>query len=146
MSTQDQVINIIANVLEEVVQDRGHNIAFVGNNIRCYKSIDDFFVCGEKFQNITFHIVGEGISYDEAGGIKKSGLANCIYYGLMNHAQLAALLKDMNLHIFPFHSESFSKVAFEAAAMVVSSVVYDDYGTTEWITTDRQERFCSEYY
>lgn len=112
------------------------NIVFIGNNIR-YKGIDDYYALAEKFQNITFHIVGGGMGYDVAKEIEKHGLENCVYHGLMNHIQLAELLKKMDLHIFPSRSEGFGKVTFETAAMGVPSIVYADYGAAEWITTDK---------
>lgn len=111
-----------------------NDIIFIGNNIK-YKGIDDYFHLAKKFPNISFHIVGGGIGYDVAGEIKKLGLKNCFYHGLMNHAQMADLLKKMDLHIFPSRSEGFPKVTLETAAMGIPSVVYSDYGASEWITT-----------
>lgn len=112
------------------------NIAFIGNNIR-YKGIDDYFVMAEKFQNITFHIVGGGIGYDVSAEIEKRKLINVVYHGLMTHKQMAELLQNIDLHIFPSRSEGFPKVTLETAAMGVPSVVYSDYGAAEWITTGK---------
>lgn len=112
------------------------NIAFIGNNIR-YKGIDDYFGMAEKFQNITFHIVGGGIGYDVSAEIEKRKLINVVYHGLMTHKQMAELLQNIDLHIFPSRSEGFPKVTLETAAMGVPSIVYSDYGATEWITTGK---------
>jgi glycosyltransferase involved in cell wall biosynthesis len=40
----------------------------------------------------------------------------------------------MDLHVFPSHSEGFPKVTLETAAAGIPSLVYSDYGATEWIT------------
>lgn len=110
------------------------NIAFIGNNIR-YKGIDDYFAVAEKFPLITFHIIGEGLGYDVESEIKKRRLGNCVYHGLLNHKQLYDTLKQIDLHIFPSRSEGFPKVTLETASMGVPSIVYDDYGAAEWITS-----------
>ena len=59
----------------------------------------------------------------------------------MNHAQIAELLNEMDLHIFPSRSEGFPKVTLETAAMGVPSVVYGDYGASEWITISGKNGF-----
>ena len=41
----------------------------------------------------------------------------------------------MDLHILPSRSEGFPKVTLETAAAGVPSIVYDDYGAEEWITS-----------
>ena len=41
------------------------------------------------------------------------------------------------MHIFPSRSEGFPKVTLETAAMGVPSIVYSDYGASEWITTGK---------
>lgn len=112
------------------------NIAFIGNNIR-YKGIDDYFAIAEKFQDITFHIIGGGIGYDVSAEIEKRKLINVVYHGLMTHKQIAELLQNIELHIFPSRFEGFPKVVLETAAMGVPSIVYADYGAAEWITTGK---------
>ena len=117
-------------------RDKLHNIAFIGNNIR-YKGIDDFYAIAEKFPELTFHIVGGGIGYDVVEEIGSKGLRNCVYHGLMDHTQISEFLKGIDLHIFPSRSEGFPKVTLETAAMGVPSIVYSDYGASEWITTGK---------
>lgn len=123
-------------VAENRQKDALCNIAFIGNNIR-YKGIDDFFAIAEKFQNITFHIVGGGMGYDAEKEIRERKLENCVYHGLMNHFQMAEFLKNIDLHIFPSRCEGFPKVTLETAAMGVPSIVYGDYGAAEWIITGK---------
>lgn len=112
------------------------NIAFIGNNIR-YKGIDDYFTVAERFSDIKFHIIGGGLGYDVESEIKKRGLKNCIYHGLLNHKELYKVLKLIDLHIFPSRSEGFPKVTLETASMGVPSIVYGDYGAAEWITSEK---------
>ena len=40
----------------------------------------------------------------------------------------------MDLHILPSRSEGFPKVILETAAAGIPSVLYSDYGASEWIT------------
>lgn len=110
------------------------NIIFIGNNIR-YKGIEDYYTIAKKFPDLTFHIVGGGIDYDVNMEIEMHRLTNCIYHGLMNHCQIAELLNNMDIHIFPSRSEGFPKVILETASMGVPSIVYNDYGAKEWITS-----------
>lgn len=112
------------------------HIVFIGNNIR-YKGIDDYFNIAERFPNMTFHIVGGGIGYDAVKEIEKRGLQNCVYHGLMDHVHMVELLKGVDLHIFPSRSEGFPKVTLETASMGIPSIVYGDYGASEWITTGK---------
>ncbi|MNY44492.1 putative poly(glycerol-phosphate) alpha-glucosyltransferase [compost metagenome] len=44
-------------------------------------------------------------------------------------------MAQIDLHILPSRSEGFPKVILETAAAGVPSIVYDDYGADEWITT-----------
>lgn len=119
-------------------QPRNHDsltdIAFIGNNMR-YKGVEDFFTLAARFPAITFHIVGGGIGYDAPARVAELQLTNVVCHGTLPHDRLAALLAKVDLHIFPSRSEGFPKVTLETAAMGVPSVVYADYGASEWITS-----------
>ena len=65
------------------------------------------------------------------------GLKNVNCHGTLNHQQLSQFLPTVQLHIFPSRAEGFPKVTLETAAAGVPSLVYDDYGADEWITTGK---------
>jgi glycosyltransferase involved in cell wall biosynthesis len=85
--------------------------------------------------------VGTGngkINIDEEVNIRH--LDNVVYHGGLTHSELIILLQNVDLHIFPSHSEGFPKVTLETAAAGVPSLVYSDYGASEWIT-DHKDGF-----
>lgn len=110
------------------------NVIFIGHDMR-RKGISDILFLAQRFPNLTFHLVGDGNGCNINDMIAKHGVTNCKVYGTMSQRQLAKLLSEMDIHIFPSRSEGFPKVTLEAAAMGVPSIVYADYGATEWITT-----------
>lgn len=110
------------------------NIAFIGNNMK-YKGIEDIFSLAETFPDITFHIIGGGIGYDPTSEVNKRKLGNVICHGLKSHTEISELLKNIDLHVFPSRSEGFPKVTLETAASGVPSIVYGDYGASEWISS-----------
>uniref|UniRef100_UPI003567F604 glycosyltransferase family 4 protein n=1 Tax=Bacteroides finegoldii TaxID=338188 RepID=UPI003567F604 len=113
-----------------------HNIVFIGTDMR-RKGVADIMKLAKRFPNITFNLVGGGLGFDATSEIKRLDLMNCKYHGVLSHEQIAKLLTNMDLHIFPSRSEGFPKVTLETAAMGIPSVVYSDYGAAEWITTGK---------
>ncbi len=110
------------------------NIIYIGRLFK-RKGIYDLVEVAKKFPNLNFHIVGEG----SEGKIfelliEREKLLNIKLYGRLSHTELSELLKTMDLHLFPSRSEGFPKVTLETAAAGVPSVVYSDYGASEWIT------------
>lgn len=116
------------------------NIIYIGRVFK-RKGIYDFLDIAKNFPDLNFHIVGEG---DETDSIKQiielEKLHNITIYGRLNHEELANLLRKMELHLFPSRSEGFPKVTLETAAAGVPSLVYSDYGASEWIT-DHKDGF-----
>ena len=102
------------------------------------KGIDDYLILAKRFPKIKFHVAGGavgGVDYERQ--CKDSGLKNVVFHGPVNHDKLKEILKDVQLHIFPSRAEGFPKVTLETAAAGVPSLVYDDYGADEWITTGK---------
>lgn len=111
-----------------------HNIILIGNDL-VRKGIFDYIELAKEFQDLTFHVVGTGNGkIDVNEEIKTRGLSNIKNHGGLKHAELVALLKQMDLHILPSLSEGFPKVTLETAAAGVASLVYSDYGAAEWIS------------
>ena len=67
--------------------------------------------------------------------ITLDNLKNTKLRGTVSHQELAIELINTQLHILPSRSEGFPKVILETAAAGVPSVVYSDYGASEWITS-----------
>lgn len=111
------------------------DVILIGADLK-RKGIDDYLVLAAKFPGLRFHVAGGSVGgIDYAKQCADCGLANIIFHGPVSHAQLAELLKRVQLHIFPSRAEGFPKVTLETAAAGVPSVVYGDYGATEWITS-----------
>lgn len=110
------------------------NIVLIGNDL-IRKGIDDYLTLAHYFPMLTFHIVGTGNGrIDVAQEIQKRNLENIVYHGGLTHSRLVELLQTIDLHLFPSRSEGFPKVTLETAAAGVPSLVYSDYGASEWIT------------
>ena len=110
------------------------DIIIIANNL-FYKGYKDFFYLASKFSNLNFHIVGSAnglISVEDEIEIRK--LLNITFHKQLNHLELNQLLQKVQLHIFPSRSEGFPKVLLETACAGVVSLVYSDYGASEWIT------------
>ena len=123
-----------ANVVK---RDRLTDVAIVGSNL-FYKGLVDFFELAKRFPNLKFHVIGSGMGkVSPSDEVKKLGLSNVVCHGNLSHAELAETLKQIQLHVFPSRAEGFPKVTLETAAAGVPSVVYDDYGADEWITTGK---------
>ncbi len=101
------------------------------------KGIYDYLQIAESFPGLEFLIAGDGpekISVQKY--ISDYKLSNVKMLGVLQHAQLAEVLAEVQLHILPSRSEGFPKVILETASAGVPSIVYGDYGASEWITQD----------
>lgn len=109
------------------------SIILIGNDL-IRKGIYDYLELANLFTQVKFHIVGTGNGkIDINDEVKKRQLENIVYHGGLSHDKLVKLLKEINLHILPSHSEGFPKVILETAAAGVPSLVYSDYGASEWM-------------
>lgn len=111
-----------------------NDIIFIGSDLK-RKRINEFLDLAIIFPNIRFHIVGGDPSF--AFELEKSKIKNVIFHGRLSHDDLSDLLSKMDIHVFPSRSEGFPKVTLETAAAGVPSIVYSDYGASEWITTGK---------
>ncbi|MCM1139289.1 MAG: glycosyltransferase family 4 protein [Muribaculum sp.] len=109
-------------------------IVFIGNDLK-RKRVDEFLELARLFPNMSFNIVGGNNSFIAELG--KEHLQNVTYHGRLSHMEMAKLLSKMDLHVFPSRSEGFPKVTLETAAAGVPSIVYGDYGASEWITSGK---------
>lgn len=119
---------------EEKIISKLKNVIYIGRLFE-RKGVFDFLNIAEKFPNRQFHLVGDGVQKAQIlKTIQDKQLKNIKTYGILDHDDLGKLLETMDLHILPSRSEGFPKVTLETAAAGVPSLVYSDYGATEWIS------------
>ncbi|MCK8480548.1 glycosyltransferase family 4 protein [Psychroserpens algicola] len=110
------------------------NVIYIGRLLE-RKGVYDVLDAAKAFPELQFHLVGDG---QEREAIKKhitqEQLANVKLHGIIDHSVLNELLKTIDLHVLPSRSEGFPKVILETAAAGVPSIVYNDYGASEWIS------------
>lgn len=140
LKTKDKVLylGVEAELFKNTVKrEKLTDVAIIGSNL-FYKGLNDFFELAKRFPQLKFHVIGSGMGkVDPKVEIERLGLKNCVAHGSLTHKQLAEELKNIQLHIFPSRAEGFPKVTLETAAASVPSLVYDDYGASEWITTGK---------
>ena len=136
------------------------DIVFIGSLIQ-RKNIEEFFKLAKKFPNLNFHVVGNKkylkvsrkrkINYkDEWQNKTKKNtelefLDNITLHGKLSRDNLPKLLRNMDLLFLPSRSEGFPKVILEAAASGVPSIVYSDYGASEWIENGKNGFVVNEF-
>jgi glycosyltransferase involved in cell wall biosynthesis len=136
-------IDIFINLDKSI--DKLKNIIYIGRLFK-RKGIYEFLTLAKIYPNLKFHIVGEGSEEESVKAyIDEHTIQNIVLHGRLDHVQLAKLLKDMDLHIFPSRSEGFPKVTLETAASGVPSIVYSDYGASEWLT-DHKDGFVVDTF
>lgn len=137
LKTENEVL-LLGTESENFLNTKPSNIKLnklimIGNDLML-KGIDDLFELAKLFSNLEFHIVGSGNDkIDVNKEIQRANLKNTFYHGLISQEELANLLQNMQLHIFPSRSEGFPKVILETACAGIPSIVYDDYGANQWI-------------
>ena len=110
------------------------SIAYIGR-LKKRKGIYDIVELARVFPTIDFLIFGNGEERENLLRlIKLEKLNNLLLKGVLPHLKLSKELEKIDLHILPSRSEGFPKVTLETAAAGVPSIVYADYGASEWIT------------
>tara|TARA_B100001540_G_C15732494_1_gene608268 strand:- start:8 stop:1048 length:1041 start_codon:yes stop_codon:yes gene_type:complete len=106
------------------------NIIFIGSLIE-RKRVHEFILLAQEYNNISFHIVGDGPEKDI---LNKNISNNVVFHGHMNYDSIKTILLRCQLMFLPSKSEGFPKVILEAASFGVPSMVYNTYGASEWLT------------
>lgn len=110
-------------------------VIFIGRLLK-RKGIYDYLEVAKVFPNIEFQVLGEGEEKKNLDAyILQNNISNITFLGVLNHSEMAKILTETDLHILPSRSEGFPKVTLETAAAGVPSIVYGDYGASEWIAT-----------
>ena len=105
------------------------SILFIGGLIK-RKRVFEFIALAKLFPNIQFKIIGEG---PEQQILQYKGLLNVTFFGRLNCKEMDVIFSSSDLMFLPSKSEGFPKVILEAASAGVPSLVYDNYGASDWI-------------
>ena len=117
------------------------NIVFVGN-LNKRKRAGEFLQLAEKFPDINFNIIGDGIDKES---LKIKAANNVTFFGHLNQQDVASKFNEMDLHILPSISEGFPKVILEAASSGIPSIVYSNYGASEWIVNNKNGFIVNDF-
>jgi glycosyltransferase involved in cell wall biosynthesis len=136
MPTEEKVLYLgvdSAMFKSHTIKEEIPKVLMIGNDL-VRKGVFDYFELAKKFPEITFYLAGSGNGKIDVNlEISKRNLNNVIYKGSVTTQQLLTLLQDVSIHILPSRSEGFPKVMLETAAAGVPTILYSDYGASEWI-------------
>lgn len=116
-------------------KDKKFTIIYIGR-LKKRKGVYDILELAKHYREIDFLLYGDGeerVNLEQE--IQQFQLLNVFLKGVVSHKELRDEILKSNLHILPSRSEGFPKVTLETAAAGVPSIVYSDYGATEWIKT-----------
>jgi len=105
------------------------SIVFVGGLIK-RKRVDEFLQLTEFYPQINFNIIGNGPEKDD---LEKKASSNVVFHGVLAHAKMNAIFQQSDLLFLPAKSEGFPKVILESASAGIPSIVYSNYGASNWI-------------
>ena len=125
-------LGVESDIYAKKVRSKLKNIVFVGN-LNKRKRVGEFLELAEKFPNINFNIIGNGI---DRKLLEYKATKNVTFLGHLNHHEIASKFSEMDLHVLHSVSEGFPKVILEAAASGIPSIVYSHYGASEWIVNN----------
>ena len=106
------------------------NIVFVGT-LKKRKRVEEFLELAKHFPKMSFNVIGDGV---DSKSLRSNASKNVTFFGQLNQQELASRFNYMDLLFLPSKSEGFPKVILEAAASGIPSVVYSEYGASEWIS------------
>ncbi len=119
-------------------------IIFLSNDMK-RKRVDELLKLSLLFPSLKFHIVGND-KHDFLGQmLRNADYPNVCYHGMLNHEQLGDILYECQLHVLMSKSEGFPRGIIECAAAGLPSLVYNDYGASEWITHFENGIICKDF-
>lgn len=107
-----------------------------------YKRIDFllqvFAQLRKQYPDLIFHVVGEGPAAGELRQLANDlGIAaSVVFYGKLNHAELAAMNRRMLLFLFAGVNETFGMAPLEAIACGTPVVAHNSGGPREFVKPD----------
>ena len=124
------------------------NVVLIGHDL-VRKGVFDYLELSSKYKDICFHLIGSGNGKIDLRKIIDDGkdiYQNVIYHGPLGHIELQKFLEsqDIDLLILPSKSEGFPKVILECASYGIPSMVFNDYGASEWLTNYKDGFICND--
>lgn len=119
-------------------------IVFLSNDMK-RKRVDEFINLSLLFPMLSFHIVGSD-KHGFLNQILQNGdYENIHNHGMLNHEDLNDVLESCQLHVLMSRSEGFPRGIIECAAAGLPSLVYNDYGASEWIAHLENGIVCKDF-
>jgi glycosyltransferase involved in cell wall biosynthesis len=134
-------LGVESKLYESKVKNKLTNIVFVGSLIK-RKNVSQIIDLGAKFPDLNFHVIGDG---NLLNILNEDAPENIKFYGKLNPLELSEVLQSMDALFLPSRSEGFPKVILEAAASGIPSIVYSDYGASEWINNGKNGFVVNEF-
>ena len=134
-------LGVESDIYSSKVRNKLKNIVFVGS-LNKRKRVGELLELAEIFPDINFNIIGDGIDMQS---LKIKAANNVIFFGHLSQLELASKFNEMDLHILPSKSEGFPKVILEAASAGIPSIVYSDYGASEWISNNENGFIVNDF-
>ena len=134
-------LGVDADLFSEKLRKRLKNVVFIGSLTK-RKRVNEFLQLAKQFSHLNFYIIGSGI---ELSFLKNNATTNVTFLGTLTQKEVSSILNKMDLHILPSKCEGFPKVILEAAAAGIPSLVYSDYGASEWIVNNNNGFIVGEY-
>ena len=122
-------LGVETNIFNFKLKKKLQNIVFIGSLTK-RKKVEEILSLAKKFSMLNFYIIGGG---NEEEYLRSLATENVFFLGKINQKKLSIELDKIDLHILPSRSEGFPKVILETASAGIPSLVYSDYGASEWI-------------
>lgn len=138
LKTEEDILPLITDtaLFKSVRKERQvlKEVLFIGNDMT-RKGVSDYIQLASGFPAYTFHVVGRNSTgIDLSALMQEFNVQNVKVHGMLSHASLLDLLKEVQLHILPSRSEGFPRGIIETAAAGIPTITYTGYGAEEWIT------------
>jgi len=134
-------LGVESDIYSAKVRNKLKNIVFVGS-LKKRKRVGELLKLAEIFPDIKFNIIGDGVDKES---LKINSKENVIFCGFLSQLDLASKFNEMDLHILPSISEGFPKVILEAASAGIPSLVYSNYGASEWIINNKNGFIVNDF-
>ena len=108
------------------------SIIFIGR-LTNRKRVDEFIKLARSFPKLNFKVVGDG---PELNNLLRISTENIKFLGKLDQSEIKDMLKYSDLMFLPSKSEGFPKVILEAAYSGVPSIIYNNYGASDWMTNN----------
>jgi glycosyltransferase involved in cell wall biosynthesis len=138
LKTEKEILHlgVDSDQFSAVVSSKLSDVLLIGNQLQ-HKGLEDYIILAARFPDLIFHIVGSTSDQYVQDLLSIDKHKNIICHEKLSHQQLNQLFQSVQLHILPSRSEGFPKVILETASAGIPSLVYSDYGASEWITNNK---------